>query len=240
MPILKKKPLAAAPEADEYAAAEEPEFKEESTAAADDDGTPKGSAADMEGGWDYAEKKYEEASKGGQWSYNFKVEGEPKLIAFLQGAPVDVFEQHWVEREGQKSFRCIREDCPLCDAGNQPRNMFAFHVLAFEDDGKDGIDTPDYVWVVGPQVFSQLKDVNNDPKKGGPLKGKYFAVHRTGIKKKAVTHVVGVKARDVEDDWGIPADSAEEVVKEAQKTAHVALYQPSRDELEKIAREVRR
>lgn len=175
---------------------EEPEDDdedEETTAAAaedDEDGV-------VRGGWDgYRQTK----AKSGYGAEFLRLEdtGEATLIRFLESAPFASFRQHWIDRQsGKRSWVCIEDDCPLCDAGDTPGFRIAFNVLVLSD-GKP----LNKVWEVGPRLAEQLEAKAKD-KRTGPLDRSdiYWAVSRTGKKSKTAYSIDPVKERDLEADW---------------------------------------
>ncbi len=214
-----------APEASDYAA---PVFEEETI---DESSASTVGLATLRGGWDVAEKMA--ASSSGQWSKDIKFDGEePLLIAFLQGQPIDAYHQHWIHREGRKSFRCAEEGCPLCAAGDSRSARFVFHVLEFTDTGEEA-----KIWTSGKRVMEQLRAIDADPRKGGPLDGGFFSVHRTG---KAQQTVYSINRVTDLAKWGLPEKEAKQAVEEARKTDVPALSAPSMELLEEVAAEIRR
>jgi len=223
MPI--KRMTAPAPDATDYAA---PVFEEET---ADDAVAPSG-VAQLHGGWDVAEK-VAAASGSGQWSQDIKFDGEePLLLAFLQGAPVDAFFQHWIHREGRKSFRCPGDGCPLCALGDSRSARFVFHVMEFGATGEEA-----KIWTSGKRVMEQLRAIDADPRKGGPLEEGFFAVSRSGKQQSTVYSIQRVSDLS---KWGLPEKEALAAVAEARKTDAPSLSEPSMELLEEVAAEIRR
>lgn len=196
-------------------------------------------SASLQGGWDVAEQTKAAAPSQSKFSDYFKVRDDLALVAFIKGAPVDSFLQHWIRRTGKMSFRCLGAGCPLCATGDVPSPRFVFFVLEFEMTAGQ-VEPVSKVWTVGAKVMELLKDINSDPRKGGPLEGRFFTVHKVGDKQRAQTSVVGVKARDLEEDWKIPTAAAEEAVAEAQANAEPKLYFDSLEDLAEVASELRR
>lgn len=132
--------------------------------------------------------------------------GEATLIKFLEPEPFASFRQHWIDRQsGKRSWVCIEEDCPLCDAGDTPGFRIAFNVLVLSE-GKP----LNKVWEVGPRLAEQLEAKAKD-KRTGPLdrSDMYWAVSRTGKKSKTAYSIDPVKERDLAEDWEIePLDDA--------------------------------
>lgn len=158
---------------------------------------PTGAARQIKRGWGAAEKVKNADSAFAQ---RLKVGEEPVIIKFLEDEPYASFRQHWVERQGQKSFTCTADldpkGCPLCDAGNRPATRFAFNVVLMEPDTDPVIKS----YEVGPRVIDQLKNFHTDPRQG-PLSKHYWAVSRTGKGTTSATNHQLVKERDLEDEW---------------------------------------
>lgn len=168
--------------------------EEEQEAVEEDDGD-----SPVRGGWDgYRQTK----AKSGYGAEFLRLDdsGEATLIRFLEAAPFASFRQHWIDRQsGKRSWVCIEDDCPLCDAGDTPGFRIAFNVLVLSD-GKP----LNKVWEVGPRLAEQLEAKAKD-KRTGPLDRPdiYWAVSRTGKKSKTAYSIDPVKERDLAEDWEI-------------------------------------
>lgn len=227
-----------APEATQYAAPETDDslFEEE------DENEQSAESASLQSGWATAQKLAEQSKRA--FSKDLKVTNDPVLVAFLEGGPVDSYQQHWINgRKGQKSFRCASTRgggaCPLCKAGDKPGAKFVFFVLEFVFDGEN-IEPIAQVWSCGIRVFEQLRAIDTDPRKGGPLQGHFFAVSRSGESTDTVYSIVPVKPRDLADDWGIDGDDAIAAVAEARATEKPELYSTPLSKLEEVAAELRK
>ena len=200
-------------------------------------------SASLQSGWDVASKVAEQSKRA--FSKDLKVTGDPTLIAFIEGYPVDSYQQHWLNnRKGQKSFRCAdkggtKQTCPLCMVGDKPSARFVFWVEQFLIDGDD-IEPSAVIWTSGVRVFEQLRSIDSDPRKGGPLKDHFFSVSRSGEGTDTVYSIVPVKVRDLEEDWGIDGDDALAVVAEARETDEPKLYDTPMSKLQEAASEIRK
>lgn len=158
---------------------------------------PASAARQIKRGWGAADKVKTADSKFAQ---RLKVGEDPTIIKFLEDEPYASFRQHWVERQGQKSFTCIADldpkGCPLCDAGNRPATRFAFNVVLLEPDTEPMVKS----YEVGPRAIDQLKNFHTDPRQG-PLSKHYWAVSRTGKGTTSLTNHQLVKERDLADEW---------------------------------------
>lgn len=135
------------------------------------------------------------------FAQRLKITEEPQIIKFLDDEPYASWRQHWIERQGQKSFVCIGEfddkGCPLCDSGDRPSVRIAFNVALLIAGEEPVIKS----YEVGPRVIDQLKNFHTDPRTG-PLSKHYWAISKTGKGATTATSHQLVKDRDLEE-WGI-------------------------------------
>jgi hypothetical protein len=135
------------------------------------------------------------------FAQRLKVTDDPQIIKFLNDEPYASWRQHWVERQGQKSFVCIADfdekGCPLCDAGSRPSIRIAFNVALLIPGEEPVLKS----YEVGPRVIDQLKNFHTDPRTG-PLSKNYWAVSKTGKGATTATAHQPVKERDLEE-WGL-------------------------------------
>ena len=136
------------------------------------------------------------------YAVRLKTGNDPVLIKFLQDAPYASWRQHWVNRTGQKSFVCREgmddRGCPLCDAGNRPRPLFAFNVLLLERGEEPALRS----YEAGTRVIATLRNFNEDARQG-PLSTHYWAVSRSGTGPQPQYNHLLIKERDLSDEWGI-------------------------------------
>lgn len=262
MAITRRKPAAAAaaaperstrrpargraPEADDYTPpatedADEDEFEDE------DEDEKSTRSSSMQSGWKAA-RKAAEAAKKAAYTDDFKPSDEPQIITFLEEGPFAVYRQHWIEREGKRSFVCLKsvgqDACPLCDSlSDSPREQFAFNILNFSveaEDDEDALEPTVQILTAGPMLLEILSDLDEDKIKG-PLLGNYYSVHRTGggkgKKSKTVYHVSHIKKRDLAEDYGLDAAEADAEVDKAVLYTPDAITVTSAKELRAIARE---
>lgn len=230
MPIKKK-----APQGDDYAAkaaTEDSVFEEENP-----DEIAEFSQSRSRG-WGAADEKVE-SSKSSGGKTHFKFSEDQELIAFIEGEPIDIYDQHWIKRQGQMSFRCADEECPLCEAGDSPSSRFTFSVLHFEEENGE-INPRVKLMTVGTKALKQLRAIDEDPKRGGPLEGKFFAAYRTGKRQDTTHHFTPVKLRDVEEDWELPQDEAVAALKEAQDGPEPKIWIDKLETLREVASELKR
>ncbi|HET7110150.1 MAG TPA: hypothetical protein VFI41_04720 [Gemmatimonadales bacterium] len=218
---------------------EEPEDDEETQAAAEDDGDGDEYEEDEDSvvrpGWDGYRTTKAKSGFGADF-LKFDDSGEAMLLRFLQAAPFASYRQHWVDRQsGKRSWVCIEENCPLCDAGDTPSFRIAFNILLLSD-GKP----QNKVWEVGPRLAEQLEAKAKD-KRTGPLdrSDMYWAVSRTGKKSKTSYSVDPVKARDLKEDWEIePLDAKAIKHYQGKMYDHKVIKVPALKQLKEIAAEM--
>lgn len=154
----------------------------------------------IRGGWNAVE---ETKNADSPFAQRLKVTEDPIIIKFLNDEPYASWRQHWVERQGQKSFVCIADidsnGCPLCDAGSRPSVRIAFNVALLVAGEEPVLKS----YEVGPRVIDQLKNFHTDPRTG-PLSKNYWAVSKTGKGATTATAHQLVKERDLEE-WGLEA-----------------------------------
>jgi hypothetical protein len=184
-------------------------------------------------GWGAAERLM---NSNAAYAQRLTISQEPVIIKFLEDDPYAVFHQHWIERQGQKSFTCIADidpkGCPLCDAGDRPRARFNFNVALLDP----GVEPIIRSYEVGTRVVDQLKNFATDPRQG-PLTKHYWAVSRTGKGATTATAHQLVRERDLEeyDIEAITEDQFSALQRQAYDNSIVPV--PSRETLMEIALE---
>jgi len=160
------------------------------------------------------------------------VTDDPQIIKFVEDAPFASWRQHWIERTGQKSFVCLGEDCPLCNAGNKPSSRFAFNIALLAEGEEPVLKS----FEIGPRVIDQLKNFNNN-ERTGPLGKHYWAVSKTGKGTTTVTNLQLVRERDLEE-YGLSAITEEGFVSLLNdKYTNDIIAIPNRKDLVRIAEE---
>jgi len=196
----------------------------------DDDAPPPKSTRAVRKGWGGAKRVKEQSS---DFADELKISDEAVLIKFLEDEPFASYRQHWIEREGKKSFTCLEDDCPLCDIGDRPAGRYAFNILLLSEG-----EPTNKVWIVGNRLEGTLENYAKD-KKTGPLTRHYWSVSRTGKGSNTQYNIQMVKERDLEDDWEVePLE--EDVIKRYAKNCwdDSAVGLQTRKQLQAIADEV--
>ena len=185
-------------------------------------------------GWGAAE---ETKSADSPFAQRLKVTNESVVIKFLEDDPYTSYRQHWIERQGQKSFTCTSsihaKGCPLCDAGDRPIARFCFNV-ALLIPGEEPVLRS---YEVGPRVVDSLKNFHQDPKMG-PLPKHYWSVSKTGKGATSQTNHQLVKATDLVEDWDLdPITDAQLASLKAKAYDSSIVSIPSFKTLQQIAAE---
>lgn len=181
-------------------AAEEAPSRGRSRAAAATPAAKTRTHSSVASGWGSVEKF---AAKDTKFTKDFNPEAEKVVMKFLDDAPYATIRQHWITAAPkQKSWLCIAEDedCPLCDAGDNPSTIAKFNVVDFSDAENPVLRT----WSVYKKVSDIIKNFAND-KKTAPINRSdlYFGVSRTGKKGSWSTNLEPIKERDLEADWDV-------------------------------------
>ena len=143
-----------------------------------------------------------------------KVSEESQVIKFIDDEPFAAWHQHWVERDGQKSFVCIRDleerGCPICELGNRPSQRIAFNVVLLSIGATPVLRSLE----VGPRVVDQLRNLNKAPQTG-PLAKHYWAISRTGKGATTSYNLQVIRERDL-SEWKLEALTEETIAKLSQ------------------------
>lgn len=184
----------------------------------------------IQSGWGAAESTLKRKGDG-DYPNDFRFSDQPQLVRFLDDAPFAVYQQHWIEREGKKSFVCLGDDCPLCTiAGDKPRGKFAFNVLVVSE------ETPSVQILTAPPTFARQLRAANDDERRGPLTKFYWAISREGVGPQTAYTLERVRATDLAEEWGMDSEPLDEAVKSAVKYDESTVYVTPREELLTIAR----
>lgn len=187
-------------------------------------------------GWDSAKQRAAKGARASGGSLFMTITHKPQLFSFIIPAPFDDFDEHWVSSAaGRRPYRCFESNCPLCDIGIAKTSKFAFYVLHFDLD--DDEVTPK-VLQVGRRVLSQLADIDEDPRQGGPLAGNFFSIKKIGEKQQTQYIISPVRDADLESVWSISSDDARADMKKFANDPPPSLYIPSLDQLKELAEEI--
>jgi hypothetical protein len=185
-------------------------------------------------GWGSYEKTKSATSS---FPTDFKVTDDEVIVKFLDDEPFFVYLQHWIERQGKRSWTCLESKCPLCDdAGDKPSQQVCFNVVDFTDP-----ESPELkMWKVGPTIADILKNFSKN-KKTAPINRDdlYFSVSKERKNKKTTYFIRPVKERDLEGDWDTDPLTDEDLEEfEAKAYDENAVQVNTRAELKAIAAEI--
>lgn len=150
----------------------------------------------------------------------FRWNEEPQLIKFLDNEPW-AYNQHWVTRDGKQSFPCLGKGCPLCAIGVKVSQKLVYPILNLTPAGVASEEYISQTMEIGPQLDETLAGYDSSSKTG-PLTRLWWSVSRTegarssGRRKKYNYVFTPVKDRDLEEDWEIDLDEAEDAVSAAE------------------------
>jgi hypothetical protein len=194
----------------------------------DDDERPRGKKRES-GGWNEFNRN---ASETSSFAHTIKLTKDPQLIKFLEDEPVHSWNQHWIEREGKKSFVCLgkRNECPLCDIGDKPRSQSALNAIVIDEKGNPS----NGVIIAG----IKLANILQDKAKSKPLTDGYWSMAIHGKGGQSNYEVARVKERDLEEDWDTDPLSSRDIkdAKEEMFEPNDIIQTSSRKELNDIAK----
>lgn len=179
------------------------------------------------------------SQKDGSIFFKWPEGGDEAVVKFLDEDPW-AYDQHWVTRGGKQSFACIGRDngCPFCEIGSQPSGRYVYQILnlSLPDPLVQGLE-------VGPTQATDL-DAFDEDRKTGPLPRMWWGLSRTKLAKpkglqKYQYLIRPIKDRDLEDDYEITLDWAEDAVAAAVPLKDDQYFGGlSMQEMRAIAREV--
>lgn len=185
----------------------------------------------VKAGWEAADAAL--ATPKGNYPTEFKMDSKTKLIRFLDDAPFDVYYEHWLERQGKKSFISLGDDDPLTViAGSKPRPKFSFNVLDLSE------DEPTVKILQAGKLFAGMLRAANDDERRGPLTKFYWAVSRQGTGPQTTYTLERVRASELAEEWSLDAEQIDEIVPSLKQYSAADNYRATREEHLKIAREM--
>jgi hypothetical protein len=181
-------------------------------------------------GWDAAQ-----STVSGDFPKEFKfVDGEFSIIKFLDpNGPFAVYKQHFLSQitSGKRSFVSLGANDPLCTKlGSKPEDKKAFTIANLSAAG----GPQRQMLIASPRLYKSLHAAHFSP--AGPLTKNYWAISRTGKMQSTVYHLNPVKARDLQEDWGITdIDEMEKTIASMVPFDRSAIKEPTWEELEAVA-----
>ena len=198
----------------------------------DNPDAPAAHGTTVQAGWDAATDVLT-PKKSGDYPTDFRFSEELQLVRFLENEPFAVYEQHWVEKEGKKSYVALGDDDPLTViAGLKPRPKFAFNILNLSG------DTPEVQVLTAPTSLARMLRAANDDPRRGPLTKYYWAVSRSGMGPSTTFTLDRVKPTDLQEEWNLVPETIEEVAKNAPRYDSSIIKVASYEEHQQIARQL--
>jgi hypothetical protein len=186
----------------------------------------------VQAGWDAASTVLT-PKKSGDYPTDFRYSEELQLVRFLENEPFAVYEQHWVEKEGKKSYVALGDDDPLTViAGLKPRPKFAFNVLNLS------ADQPEVQVLTAPTSLARMLRAANDDPRRGPLTKYYWAISRSGMGPQTTFTLDRVRPSDLEEEWNLSHETVEEVANNAPRYDSSIIKVASHEEHQQIARQL--
>ena len=184
----------------------------------------------VQAGWGAADSLLKPKSSG-EYPNDFRFSEQVQLVRFLDNEPFAIYQQHWIEREGKKSFVCLGDECPLCNiVGDKPRGKFAFNVLVLTE------EEPAVQILTAPPTFARQLRAANDDTRRGPLTKYYWAISRQGQGPQTTYSLERVRATDLAEEWELDAEEVTSIASAAEKYGPETVYVTPYDELLKVAR----
>lgn len=182
-----------------------------------------------------------EARKNAQDSNSrfFRWSENEQIVRFMDEGLFS-YESRWVKRQGRQSFPFLGEGDPLEAIGVKKSTRIVYPIVNFSQ-GEPTVQSLE----VTVTIDGILEGHDANPKTG-PLSRHYWSLSRTPSQQKGAGgmtkynyHIQMVKARDLEEDWGIDEDAAEEFYQSSEAlTPTEVLGKVSIHELQQIADEI--
>lgn len=183
-------------------------------------------------------KAQQSSESGANQYFRWGDNGDVVVVKFVDEEPL-AYRQHWVTRAGKQSFPCVGKNCPLCEVGSKTTQKVVYALINIS--AKEGPLAQ--ALEVSPSLADTLAAYDADTR-NGPLSKRWYALSRT-VKARAGGfgkydyHIIPVKDRDLEEDYGIVLDDAEEAVDSVDPIDVEALLgRISRSTLQEVADEL--
>jgi hypothetical protein len=190
----------------------------------------------IKSGWDAAESM---TTPSGSFPIDFKASETLQVVKFLdEGGPFATYKQHFLtNKPGKKSYICLQpsgQECPLCKVlDHRADDKRAFTIVNLSAEG----GPQRQILTATPPLFRTLLQANSSPQ--GPINKNYWAVSRTGEKAGTTYHVNAIKARDLDEDWGINQADAEAFIATVEVYDDSVIRETPYDQLLEIAESLR-
>lgn len=165
---------------------------------------PSGSANPISSGWGAPKQERRETVKSERLDLKDK---KKHIVKLLEDEPSVRFRQHYVNSTGRYYTCAGRGTCPLCAAGHRASDRYQMNVVDMKDPEKV------LTWGFGNEVAQQLQEFATEDVTS-PLNKEtlYFHVYYITVAGRSApsTKVMALKARDLEEDYGVvPLNSDE-------------------------------
>lgn len=184
-------------------------------------------------GWEAAESL--STPTNSDFPVDFKHSESIQVIKFIDpDGPFATYKQHFLTgKPGKKSYVCLGDSgsCPLCTTlSNRAEEKRAFTIINFSAEG----GPQRQILTATPRLFKQLHAAHFSPQ--GPLNKNYWAISKSGEKQTTVYHLNAIKARDLDEDWNINQNSAEDLVDVTEAYTKDVIRETPYTELVEIAK----
>lgn len=187
----------------------------------------------IQSGWEAALKSGASQSSGG-YVNDFRFSQDSQLVKFLDSEPIAVYDQHWIERPGKRSWTCLgRDKCPLCGTGDKASRKISFSIVNLSHPDGPTVE----ILTVSAKTVQILNRYHQD-RATGPLDRLYYSMSKTGSGPKTVFQILPVKARDLEEDWGLDPAETEAIIGGFEPLSSKVISFHTAAQLEEIAREI--
>lgn len=160
-------------------------------------------------GWDNADSI---TTPSNSYPTEFKHSDKTQVIKILDpNGPFAIYKMHFLtNKPGKKSYVCLKptgQDCPLCTLLNhKPEDKRSFTIVNFSAEG----GPQRQILTATPPLYRTLVTANSSPQ--GPLNKNFWGLSRTGERASTTYHLTAIKARDLDEDWGIKQADAEAII----------------------------
>lgn len=156
-----------------------------------------------------------------------------RIIKILDEVPPVKYKRHYLNSK-KRYYTCLQTACPLCQAKVRASWTFMVNVIDMTDDPSEI-----KAWTFGNEVATQLQSHAEDRDLTDPKW--YFHVYHEKIANRdaPATRVLPLKARDVEEDYGIQTLTESDLENlDEEKYGNEIVFINTLDYLEVIASEV--
>jgi len=186
----------------------------------------------VQSGWDAAEQLVTTPT---EFPTEYKHSESFQLIRFIDTAgPFANYRQHFLKEktEGRRSYiwdGSGPEDPLASLLGSKPEVKRAFSIVS--------LTVKPYqrqILIATPRLYKTLHAAEFSPQ--GPLTKSYWALSRTGIKQQTVYNLMAVKARDLQEDWGLNPEEVEAAIADFKPFERDAIREDSYATLLEVAK----